>query len=37
MVEAERSKLNIRGKELFGVADQDANGMMDRNGDGIPD
>lgn len=37
MVEAERSRLNIRGKELFGVADQDANGMMDRNGDGIPD
>lgn len=37
MVEAERSRLNIRGKELFGVADQDANGMTDSNGDGIPD
>jgi len=37
MVEAERSRLNIRGKELFGVADQDANGQMDSNGDGIPD
>ncbi len=37
LVEQERSKLNIRGKELFGVADQDANGGVDINGDGIPD
>lgn len=37
LVEQERSKLNIRGKELFGVADQDANGPVDINGDGVPD
>lgn len=36
MVEQERSKLNIRGKELFGVADMDANGMPDYDGDGMP-
>ena len=36
MVEAERSKLNIRGKELFGVSDMDANGMPDYDGDGMP-
>lgn len=36
MVEAERSKLNIRGKELFGVSDMDANGQPDFDGDGMP-
>ena len=29
MVEANRSRLNIRGKEMYGVADTDAGGLMD--------
>ncbi len=37
MVEGERSRLNIRGKEMYGVSDQDAGGLIDTNGDGIPD
>jgi uncharacterized membrane protein YdbT with pleckstrin-like domain len=36
LVEQERTKLNIRGKELFGVSDVDANGMPDFDGDGMP-
>lgn len=36
MVEQERTNLNIRGKELFGVADMDANGLPDFDGDGMP-
>jgi uncharacterized membrane protein YdbT with pleckstrin-like domain len=36
LLEQERTKLNIRGKELFGVSDVDANGMPDFDGDGMP-
>lgn len=36
LVEQERTNLNIRGKELFGVSDVDANGMPDFDGDGMP-
>jgi hypothetical protein len=41
MVEEERLRLNIRGKELYGVSDNDLNqhnmGIGDSDGDGISD